>query len=158
MRLIGIDLAYSKPIRIAVLSSRGRLSTLGTVDVDDSLLEMAKRVHRYILPFYDSLVVFEQPGLYNNRKTGLKLIKLATMIDVYLDESNIPSIQIRPQEWQKYMLGKVENKKKASIAKATEIFGSKIPHPLDDNEADALNIAYFAMKNSKQLLKRTKDE
>lgn len=158
MRLIGLDIAYAKSIQIAMLTSRGRLLTLVKVEPDMSFIETARRVREVILPMYDSLVVFESPGLYNNRTTGLKLIRLATMIEVFVAEAGFPVVQIDPRRWQKYVLGKIKRgeSKKMSIEKATEIFGAKIAHPLNKDEADALNIAWFASKNSKQLLNEYK--
>lgn len=115
---------------------------------------MAKQVQKHVLPFYPALVVMERPGIYNNRTTGLKLFSLASMIEALISDSGMPIAMIQPKLWQKELLGKVENRKIASIELADKTFKAHIGHPLNDDEADALNIASYGIRHFKSLLKK----
>ena len=155
MKIIGLDLAFAKPIQMAVLSSRGNFLWLQTIQPDESLLLTARRIHKAILPIGNSLVVYEKMGIWGNPATGMKLVQLATILFVLLSESGFSVKLIRPREWQKDILGELKKgeAKIISLREADRIFGSKIPHPLNHDEADALNIARYGVSHYRKLIK-----
>ena len=121
MRIIGLNLTDSKPIQMAVLSSRGNFIFLQAIQPHESLLVTAKRIHRAVLPIANAMVVFEKMGLWGNAATGMKLVQLAACLFVLLNESGLSIHQVRPQEWQKDILGDL----KKGESKADKVQSSK---------------------------------
>ena len=152
MKIVGISLSAEKPSRVAVLSSRGRLIALGTIQAGMSLFETAKQIEKYVLPLGVCLVVFEKPD-FRNKANELNFMSLATMIQVLLSERGFAVREVRPGVWREYQSYRVSDVEKTSIVQAEKIFGGMVLHPLDAKEADALNIAYYAMQNTSMLLK-----
>lgn len=161
MRIIGVDLAYRKPIVYAVLSNRGKFLFTNAVETQSDIYALMNLVVDRILVNGPSLVVAETPLMINNRNTAFMMAKAQAMLEMGIRRGGGIFYGVHPVTWQKDMLHPPPgaDRKALSITAASDWLEScgALYAPLVDNDiADAINIARWGLKNKKEILGKVK--
>lgn len=158
MKIIAIDLSYKKPLTYCVLSEKGKLIQIGSIEAQNDIYHTANAVLDKIIPFGKSLIITETPLIIHNMNTAFFMVRLHAMLEMGHRNSGSLFFGIHPMTWQKVMLSpeKGDDRKKLSIAEADKwLTALGLPVTVGkgrDDEADAINMARFAFDNKKHIM------
>jgi len=150
MKILAIDLAYKKPVQVAVMSSRGKLLYTKEIQPENDIYHLANAVLEQIVPLGKGVIVIaETPLLINNISTAFVMTRLYAMIEKGSRDSGVLFFGIHPRTWQSAMLGKDKKWKAESVRLASEWLGKEVPN---NDVADAINLARYAFSRRKEIL------
>lgn len=151
MRILGIDpgtgrLGYAV---IEAASGNVRCLTCGCAETlpqrspGSRLLELRNAVQDLLVRFRPEQAVLERLYFSKNVQTAMAVAEARGMLLALLADSNVPVLEVSPQEVKSGVTGKGNAPKPQVQRMVTMIFGLEKP-PRPDDAADALAIAYAA--------------
>lgn len=150
MVIAAIDLAYKKPVPIAIFSARGKLLKVKQVEIRGDLYHLSSDLLDIILPLGKStIVVVETPLFINNMNTTYMMTRLHAMIEKGVRDAGMIFFGIHPKTWQKEILGPCKDTKKRSIEVAEAWLGKALG---SDDIADSVNIGRYSFLRRKEIL------
>jgi len=151
VKIIAIDISYKKPIAYCVLSEKGKLITVQSVEPANDIYTTSTRVLDTIIPYGRCLVISETPLIIHNMNTAFMMVRMHSMLEKGIRDSGGLFFGIHPLTWQKAILRpqKGDDRKALSI----KVAGIDGLTTTDNDQADAFNIATYAFLNKKAILK-----
>ena len=151
-RIVGIDLAYAKPIWIALMSSRGQIILTVNLEPEKSedLVWLAHRIVTLVRSYGPCLVAVEQPYYKNNIAVLVNFTVLITALRIFFEQTDCRLVAIPPSRWQNEMLhrpGRGVDRKQLAFANAKKLCASVA----NSDEADAILIGRYTWNHRKEL-------
>lgn len=158
--VIAVDLAYKKPVAIVGVSSTGKIGLMVDVEPKNDIYHLANAITDVLVPYgAKTLVVTETPLMIHNINTAYMMARLHAMLEKGTRDAGQMFFGIHPSVWQTALFHpkKGDNRKKKSVEYALELLKSQgWDIEISEDTADALNIAWFAHLNRKEILEAIK--
>ncbi|TSC72292.1 MAG: crossover junction endodeoxyribonuclease RuvC [Parcubacteria group bacterium Gr01-1014_38] len=151
MRIIGLDPGFGRLGYAVIETVRGHTQclTCGCFETEKErsagvrLVTLRDAVRTLLKKFHPEQAVIERLYFSKNVRTALAVAEARGMLLTLLGETNVPVLEVSPQEVKSGVTGKGNAPKEQVQRMVTRIFRLDKP-PKPDDAADALAIAYAA--------------